>query len=92
MTCAFGGARSVSKYRPLQNYLHERNDEIVELSFIEIERIIGDDLPPSAYAARWWMSANLDHRHALWQSAWHNEGYTAKLLLGADRVEFRKQS
>lgn len=82
----------MSKYRPLQDYLRQRNDETVELSFREIERIIGDDLPPSAYAARWWMSADLSHRHALWQSAWHDEGYAAKLLLGADRVEFRKQS
>ncbi len=81
----------MSKYRPLQDYLRRQNGQRVELSFLEIERIIGGELPPSAYAPRWWISAPSSRRHALWQNAWHNEGYVATLLQGADRVEFRKQ-
>jgi hypothetical protein len=81
----------VSKYRPLQDYLRRQNRQRLELSFLEIERIIGGELPPSAYAPRWWISGQLGRRHALWQNAWHNEGYVATLLKGADRVEFRKR-
>lgn len=81
----------MSKYRPLQDYLRQQDGSRIELSFLEIERIIGHELPPSAYAPRWWVAGRSNCRHALWQNAWHNEGYIATLLLGADRVEFRKQ-
>jgi hypothetical protein len=40
----------------LQDYLQRQNGQRVELSFPEIERIIGGELPPSAYAPRWWIS------------------------------------
>ncbi len=81
----------MSKYRPLQDYLRQQNGQRIELSFPEIESIIGGELPPSACRPRWWISCRSSRRHALWQDAWQNAGYVATLLRGADRVEFRKQ-
>ena len=80
----------VSKYRPLADYLHHQTKPTVELSFAEIEQIIGNELPPSAYARRWWSIGRQTSSFPLWQEAWRSAGYDALLIHGADRVEFRK--
>jgi hypothetical protein len=82
----------LSKYQPLQEFLREQSSSRLELSFVEIERIIGNELPPSAYAPRWWISGRNCRRNPLWQDAWRNAGYDAALLPGSDRVEFRRLS
>jgi hypothetical protein len=80
----------VSKYRPLQDYLRCENCLRLELTFVEIELIMGDELPPSAYSPRWWAAANGSPRNALRQDAWCDVGDAAMLLPSTDRVEFRK--
>ena len=82
----------MSKYTPLRDYLRQQTSDTLELTFIEIERIIGSQLPPSAYAPRWWIGARSSRRNPLWQDAWRNAGYDATLVQGSDRVEFRKLS
>jgi hypothetical protein len=84
------GTSGVSKYRPLQDYLRGQRCLRIELTFVEIELIIGNELPPSAYSPRWWTTAKGSRRHALWQNAWCDAGYAAMLLRGTDRVEFRR--
>ncbi len=80
----------MSKYRPLCDYLRGQDRPRLELSFMEIEQIIGHQLPPSAYAPRWWTNGRNSRRAPLWQEAWRNAGYDALLLHGSDRVEFRR--
>lgn len=80
----------MSKYRPLQDYLRRQTSPQLELSFVEIEEIIGDQLPPSAYAPRWWISGRNGRSNPLWQDAWRSAGYDAALVLGSDRVAFRR--
>lgn len=84
------GTSAGSKYRPLQDYLRRHNRPRFELTFVEIEPIIGNELPPSAYNPRWWTTAKASRHHALWQNAWCDIGYVVMLLPGTDRVEFRK--
>ena len=48
------------KYTPLENYLRDipANQKEVALSFEQIERILNDKLPPSAYEYwAWWANA-----------------------------------
>jgi len=80
----------VSKYSPLGDYLRQQTEPTLELTFAEIEGIIGDELPPSAYAGGWWSNGGQARSGPLWQDAWRSTGYDALLIRGADRVEFRK--
>ena len=47
-----------NKYDPLGEYLKTQPSDRVPLSFAEIEKIIGDRLPSSAYKHRPWWSNN----------------------------------
>ncbi|MEJ0019085.1 MAG: hypothetical protein WDN25_21520 [Acetobacteraceae bacterium] len=80
----------MSKYHPLAEYLRMQTGAALELTFAEIEAIIGSQLPPSAYAPRWWISGRNCRRNPLWQEAWLSAGYDATLTLGSDTVSFRR--
>ena len=65
----------MSKYDPLCYYLLSVNTDTVTLTFSEIERIIGDDLPPSAFTWREWWGNDVTHSQAMsgWLAAdWHS--------------------
>jgi hypothetical protein len=77
-----------SRYDPLKRYLAERSDPVVSLSFVDIERIMGGPLPPSARRHRpWWANERAgSHLHA---SAWMSIGRrTANVDLNAGTVDF----
>jgi hypothetical protein len=80
-----------SRYWALRDYLRRQSDPRLELSFNEIEEIIGNPLPPSAYAPRWWTNGKSLRNNPLWQEAWMSAGYDATLVRGSDRVEFRRR-
>ncbi len=64
----------MGKYDPLYNYLSQKEDAKVKLTFIEIEALIGDKLPESAkkYSA-WWSNSQTDaHPYA---HSWLDAGY-----------------
>ena len=82
----------MSKYNPLRDYLRQQTSPRLELSFVEIEAILGRRLPPSAYARQWWISGRNSQQTTVWQRAWQSAGYDASLVLGADRVQFRRLS
>jgi hypothetical protein len=60
------------KYVGLKRYLQNSAASIITLSFKDIEKIIGNALPKSAYvhAEAWW-SNNYDHSQAI---AWMDAG------------------
>lgn len=63
----------MGKYTPLTHWLSSQNFDKISLSFNEIEKIIGEKLPPSAYKHnRWWLN---DKNHAQGKS-WIDAGYT----------------
>jgi hypothetical protein len=77
-----------SRYDPLRKYLAERTEPVIRLSFAEIERIIGGQLPASARRHRpWWANERSgSHVHA---SAWMGAGRrTANVDLNAGSVDF----
>jgi hypothetical protein len=81
-------ARGTSRYDPLREYLDDRTELVVQLSFVDIEKIIGGPLPASARRHRpWWANERAgSHVHA---SSWMGAGRrTAKVDLNAATVEF----
>jgi hypothetical protein len=66
--------RKIGKYSPLGSYLTRRQQPIsyVTLSFAEIEKIIGDKLPFSAFEHQHWWSNTVSRAQA---KAWLNAGW-----------------
>lgn len=83
----------MGKYDALREHLEASTESVRRLSFADIERILGDALPPSArkYQA-WWENEGPggSHSHA---RAWLDAGYrTQNVDLNAQTVAFVKGS
>lgn len=80
----------MGKYTPLTDWLYSQNLDNISLSFGEIEEIIGESLPSSAYKhSRWWMN---DENHSQGKS-WINAGYIItnnKQILKENVARFKK--
>ncbi len=78
-----------SKYQPLLTYLSKSERSQVTLTFVEIEHLLGDALPPSARSKRsWWSNRS---KGALQAAAWMAAGYVVKTVdLSAEQVVFSK--
>jgi hypothetical protein len=64
------------KYTPLENYLRElpESQREVTLGFEQIERILNDKLPSSAYEYRQWWENEKEGNHVNARS-WSNAGW-----------------
>lgn len=81
----------MGKYDPLRDHLRRQKADELELSFEEIERVLGAMLPNGASRASWWAEADPENppvQHAAWKSA----GFRANLIVGKDRVRFSRIS
>lgn len=77
----------VTVYQPLQDYLNNRPEASVSLSYKQIEDILGRPLPPTAYGDKkrqWWANTET-HSQAL---AWLRAGRKAKLDVRREEVAF----
>src|ERR1700753_33052 len=63
----------MGKYEPLQSFLAAERAEEVPMTFAQIERIIGQSLPPAAFNHRPWWSNNASNN--VMTKAWLNAGY-----------------
>lgn len=79
----------MAKYDALETHLTHRGSDEIELGFTEVERIIGDVLPPSATRPQWWANETNPSGHVQCR-AWRDAGYDAFLLPGS-RVLFRRR-
>lgn len=77
------------KYDPLMLFLDKSGQDEIILSYQEIENIIGDNLPLTAYNRKeWWNNNDSSHTQS---SAWSDVGYkTSKIRLG-ESVSFIKK-
>ena len=76
----------MSKYTPLEKYLNysKTYNKVINMSFNEIEKIIGEQLPESAYKyAAWW--ANEKHGSHSHAKAWMRAGWKV------DGVDFKNK-
>jgi len=77
------------KYWPLYDYLRRSGQDELTLTFVEMETILGADLPPSARTRRGWWSNRSGG--SLQASAWMEAGYHVEDLdLEQEQVTFRK--
>jgi len=78
----------MAKYDPLRRYLVRQKSSRVELSFTEVERLIGAYLPKAAARSQWWDLDN-DPQTSVQVQAWRAAGYRARLI-AAERVAFER--
>ncbi len=78
----------MSKYDPLRDHLIGQRHYEFELTFKEIEGILGFPLPVSADRPQWWANQVAPGRPQ--REAWRSAGYDAFLIRGSDKVKFRK--
>ena len=77
------------KYRFLADYLHEHGGDTITMSFDQIEQLVGDKLPRSAYNYRAYWSNTDTHTIS---RAWMRAGYmTTYVNLLAKKVTFEKR-
>lgn len=77
-----------AKYRPLAQYLAKQTDSHVTLSFSEIEEILADKLPESAYKHKAWWSNTKTHSQA---TGWMVPGFsTYKVYPELHTVNFQR--
>ena len=82
----------MSKYEPLGQYLERTGDNHVELTFAEIEEILGFTLPDYLYEypAGWYGTAEASPTHRQ-KVVWCRHGYQVETIdLTARNVRFRK--
>jgi hypothetical protein len=86
------GRTGGSRYQPLHDHLADRSDPVVRMTFTQIERVLGAELPASARKYRpWWANETAGtHVHA---RAWLDAGRrTSNVDLDAGTVEFVRSS
>jgi len=78
-----------SKYSPLYAFLKGSSTSVIYLSFVEIERILGDQLPPSARRRpEWWANESPGGRHVQARAWLDAHRKTEALDLRSETVEF----
>ena len=79
----------MSKYAALETYLLESGQEAVSMTFGDIEKIIGADLPPSAFKHRPWWSNNPSN--SVITNSWLKAGYkTENVDMAGKKLVFVK--
>lgn len=84
----FPADRIGQKYKKLAEYLYEKWDRTIELSYDQIEDILGFKLPATAYnfPQSYWSNTET---HSYAKGCWMALGYNAKLI-GSDKVQFER--
>ena len=82
----------MAKYDPLCGHLRRQRQAELELTFTEIERILGAMLPKSAARPQWWANETGPGTTHVQRSAWRDAGYDAFLMVGKDRVRFSRSN
>ena len=81
----------MAKYDPLWQYLYEEDRPEFILSYEQIVRILGADLPRSAYIHRaWWGNETDPDTRNVQCRAWLTAGYTVFYVALGIRVIFRR--
>ena len=80
----------MGKYDPLEGHLRRQTGDEAEMSFSEIERLLGAMLPAAARRPQWWCNEVGPHRTHVQCGAWLAAGFEAWLVPGKDRVRFKR--
>jgi hypothetical protein len=78
------------EYRGLHKYLKDRYADMVVLSFMQIEALMGGPLPSLAYFGEWWGSGTVNGAQSAQSRAWTDAQRTATPNLRAKNVAFER--
>jgi|SRR5579871_5505334 len=79
----------MAKYEALGRFLKEQSTDEVPISFGEIEQVIGEKLPRSAYAHRPWWSNNPSN--SAMTKVWLDAGFrTERVDMAGEKLVFRR--
>ncbi|HLZ69354.1 MAG TPA: hypothetical protein VKV26_05520 [Dehalococcoidia bacterium] len=75
------------KYLPLNRYLEDlsSDQQTIQLTFRQLEEILGAALPPSAWLAHYWAGSTVARYN------WERSGFAAKLDRLDRLVEFKRR-
>ena len=77
----------MGKYDPLFCYLNQSTNLQVILNYVELEKILSQKLPDSAYKYKeWW-----DNNSHVQSKSWRDAGYTVETVSLGDKVIFVKE-
>jgi hypothetical protein len=76
-----------SKYEPLNTYLKLIKSNVIVMTFSEIEKVLGFELPSSASKHQAWWDGSSQHTQAY---AWTSADFKANPNLKERKVEFIK--
>jgi hypothetical protein len=80
-----------AKYDPLRLHLRASWSSSIVFTFSEIEKVLGDFLPPIAKShPEWWANETNPHSRHVQCHAWREAGYSAHPNLTAETVTFRR--
>lgn len=77
----------MGKYDPLGGHLRRQKGAVYEMTFRDIERVLGALLPRAAHRSDWWTN-DLSPPRAAHRAAWLEAGYKAQADVAAERVRF----
>jgi hypothetical protein len=80
----------MGKYDPLGAHMRRQRAQIYEMSFRDIERVLGALLPKGAQRAEWWSNPSGAGVSTVQSKAWRDVGYEAELLKAEERVRFTR--
>jgi hypothetical protein len=80
----------MGKYEPLTEFLQKQQASEVRMSFEQIERVIGDKLPPVAQRHRAWWSNSPSNN--VMTKAWLEAGFRSEQVdMSARKLVFRRE-
>ncbi|RTL54722.1 MAG: hypothetical protein EKK40_02745 [Bradyrhizobiaceae bacterium] len=83
-------ARDATRYEKLRDYLQKQTRDEFELSFTEIEDIVGFPLPRTSQRARFWEKERNPEDAMPQRNAIRDGGFEATRLSDATGVRFRR--
>ena len=81
----------MGKYDPLEGHLRRQKTVTYEMSFRDIERVLGGLLPKRAHSPEWWANAQTPGTRHVHCKAWLRAGYLATPQIHAERVRFERR-
>ena len=83
----------MTKYEPLRTFLENRTESTWQATFSEVEKIVGFELPESAFIHQaWWANEVTPKGHHV-QNVWISAGWeTEQVDQIRNRLTFRRKS
>jgi hypothetical protein len=80
----------MAKYDPLEHHLRRQKSASYDMTFRDIERVLGGLLPKSARRPEWWGNERSADTFHVQCKAWLAAGFTAHVRVGDERVSFKR--